>query len=143
MVVTIDFESPETLPCLPVLRYLRERMEAEFQLPKFPSYHCRIASDIVKRALPNLRSVAGNTAPDFEPRHHDCNSDPDRRLFIDLTLDQYGSYPTIAVVKPPGIFHPERLLFDTTREEIRSREALNFLETHQDEIEQLRFQCRI
>ena len=134
MVITIDFESPETLPYLPILKYLREAMEHE--ISGFPRFYDRVASDIVKRALPNLRSVTGEVL-DLEPRHHDCNSDPDRDLFIDLTLDQYGSYPSIAVMKSPGIFHPQKLLFDTTRDDIR-KEALSFLERHRDEIERLK-----
>jgi len=97
-------EALEQLPYFYDLLHIRETLEAT--VPRFPEQCCRIASRVVSSLL-SLSEVEGEYEPgeqlippydDHYVRKHAWNYDHKRRLFIDLTQDQFAELPGIVVL---------------------------------------------
>lgn len=88
-----------TLPYLPRLQEIRSVLEMVLGSRGFPKDFCIDAAKIVSKEL-DLDLVRGyKVHEDQSEEAHAWNYDSERRLYVDLTYDQFGNFPPVLVFK--------------------------------------------
>jgi hypothetical protein len=78
------------------LIYIRDRLEQA--IPGYPTHQCYKAARIIHEILgfPIIGGEYLGLTSEYIPRHHVWNYDPQTKLYVDITLDQFsGKYPKV------------------------------------------------
>lgn len=92
----VKTETANALPYFRDLDVIRTRLNKAFGW--FPTECCAYSSRVVASVLRDdgIQEAGGHFVP--MNRGHYWNYDPERRLYIDITLNQFGDYPEIAIL---------------------------------------------